>query len=184
MAAMERSKQLEYNLAVLKRRDASISRVLDMAGHVVLYQFNEDSKAWDRKNVEGSLFVVERSSAPSYQFVVLNRLSSENLVETIDENFQTELTEQFLLYRNTSSEILGVWFYSPPERSAISELLTSLSAGEVPGGAETSPEAPVDTADSGANTASGGDGATNVAQLFSMLSGAAQQKSSARVRRA
>ena len=42
--ARERSKQLEYNLAVLKRRDAAIQRVLDMAGHVVLYQFNEESK--------------------------------------------------------------------------------------------------------------------------------------------
>ena len=93
---LERSKQLEYNLGVLKRRDADIARVLDMAGHVVLYQFNEDTKAWDRRNIEGSLFVVERTSEPRHQFVVLNRLSSENLVETIDENFQTELTEQFL----------------------------------------------------------------------------------------
>ena len=87
---LERSKQLEYNLGVLKRRDADIVRVLDMAGHVVLYQFNEESKAWDRRNMEGSLFVVQRATEPSYQFVVLNRLSSENLVETIDENFQTE----------------------------------------------------------------------------------------------
>jgi hypothetical protein len=125
---LERSKQLEYNLAVLKRRDADISKVLDMAGHVVLYQFNEDSKVWDRKNVEGSLFVVERSSAPQFQFVVLNRLSSENLVETIDDNFQTELTEQFLLYRNLQEEILGVWFYSPPERAAIAELLDTIHA--------------------------------------------------------
>ena len=97
---LERSKQLEYNLAVLKRRDAAITRVLDMAGHVVLYQFNEETKAWDRRNMEGSLFVVERSSEPRYQFVVLNRLSSENVVETVDANFQMELTEQFLLYRN------------------------------------------------------------------------------------
>lgn len=35
---MDKDKQLEYNLAVLKRRDASITKVLDMAGHVVLYQ--------------------------------------------------------------------------------------------------------------------------------------------------
>ena len=94
MAQLERGKQLEYNLAVLKRRDASITRVLDMAGHVVLYQFNEDSKAWDRKNVEGSLFVVERSSAPTHQFVVLNRLSSENLIETIDEKSTSFIDER------------------------------------------------------------------------------------------
>ena len=51
---------------MLKRRDAAIIKILDMAGHVVLYQFNEDSKAWDRKGVEGSLFVVERSTEPRY----------------------------------------------------------------------------------------------------------------------
>ena len=139
---LERSKQLEYNLAVLKRRDAAITRVLDMAGHVVLYQFNEETKAWDRRNMEGSLFVVERSSEPRYQFVVLNRLSSENLIETIDDSFQTELTDQFLLYRNLQSEILGVWFYSAPERQAISELLDKLHAGEAPPPEEPEPPAP------------------------------------------
>ena len=41
----------------LKRRDAAITRIIDMAGHVVLYQFNEDSKGWDRKKVEGALLI-------------------------------------------------------------------------------------------------------------------------------
>lgn len=124
----ERSKQLEYNLSVLKRRDGAIKEVLDMAGHVVMYRFNEDSQSWDRKNVEGSLFIVERVAAPKYQFVVLNRRSSENLVESINEDFQMELTEQFLLYRNSAQEINGIWFYSPTERTAVAELLTSLSS--------------------------------------------------------
>ena len=105
----DKAQQLEYNLGVLKRRDAAITKIIDMAGHVVLYQFNEDTQAWDRKNVEGSLFIVARSSAPAHQFVVLNRLSSENLVESITEDFQTELTDQFLLYRTHKAEILGIW---------------------------------------------------------------------------
>jgi mRNA-decapping enzyme 1B len=165
----DKTKQLEYNLSVLKRRDAAITRLLDMAGHVVLYQFNEETKAWDRKGVEGSLFVVERSTAPKHQFVVLNRLSSENLVETIDADFQTELTDQFLLYRNASSEILGVWFYSPPERAAISELLGTLTGG---GDAAAAPAEGADEAP----PADVGDGAApaNVAQLFNMMAVAQQ----------
>jgi mRNA-decapping enzyme 1B len=126
---------------VLKRRDAAIIKILDMAGHVVLYQFNEDSKAWDRKGVEGSLYVVERSTEPRYQFVVLNRLSSENLIETVDADFQTELTDSFLLYRNLKQEILGVWFYSPPERTAISDLLGTLT-GDLEEAAEPLPAEP------------------------------------------
>ena len=123
MASLDKEKQLEYNLAVLKRRDAAISGVVDMSGHVVLYRFSEETQAWDRRNVEGSLFVVSRSEEPKYQFVVLNRISSENLIESVTSDFQMELTDQFLLYRNLNSEILGVWFYSPPERAAISEAL-------------------------------------------------------------
>ena len=49
----ERSKQLEYNLSVLKKRDAAIKELLDTAGHVVMYRFNEEKQSWDRKNVEG-----------------------------------------------------------------------------------------------------------------------------------
>ena len=160
---------MEYNLAVLRRRDAAILRVLDMAGHVVLYQFNEENKAWDRKNVEGSLFVVERSTAPKHMFVVLNRLSSENLVETVDESFQTELTEQFLLYRNKESEILGVWFYSPPERAAISELLTTLTSPGAGDGAAPDVSEP-DATPPGPEEAPSG----NVANFFNMMAGAQQ----------
>lgn len=169
----ERAKQMEYNLAVLRRRDAAISRVLDMAGHVVLYHFDEDSKAWDRKNVEGSLFVVERSAAPTYQFVVLNRLSSENLVETIDENFQTELTEQFLLYRNAGSEILGVWFYSPGERAAINDLLTSLTSGT--GVAAVGSAEPDSGVAATPDVSDVSEPSNNVAQLFNMMAGAQQE---------
>ena len=118
MATMDKEKQLEYNLAVLKRRDAAISGVVDMSGHVVLYRFSEETQSWDRRNVEGSLFVVSRSEEPKYQFVVLNRISSENLVESVSSDFQMELTDQFLLYRNDQQEISGIWFYSPSERAS------------------------------------------------------------------
>eukprot|EP00967_Tisochrysis_lutea_P154160 scaffold305710_cov30-Tisochrysis_lutea.AAC.1 len=105
----DKAKQLEYNLAVLKRRDAEISEVINMAGHVVLYQYNETTQAWDLKKVEGSLFVVARVSEPRHMFVVLNRLSSQNVVEAITADFQMELTDQFLLYRNEKAEIIGIW---------------------------------------------------------------------------
>ena len=163
---------------MLKRRDAAIIKLLDMAGHVVLYQFNEDSKAWDRKGVEGSLFVVERSTEPRYQFVVLNRLSSENLIETVDADFQTELTDQFLLYRNLKQEILGVWFYSPPERTAISDLLGTLT-GDLEQAAEPPPAEPepvyaapppvvAPTAPMAAAAPLGSPPAANVANFFNM----------------
>jgi hypothetical protein len=139
MATMDKEKQLEYNLAVLKRRDAAISGVVDMSGHVVLYRFSEETQSWDRRNVEGSLFVVSRSEEPKYQFVVLNRISSENLVESVSSDFQMELTDQFLLYRNDQQEISGIWFYSPSERASIAALLQSIVGGAEPTAAAAPP---------------------------------------------
>ena len=132
MATLDKEKQLEYNLAVLKRRDAAITGVIDMSGHVVLYRFSEETQSWDRRNVEGSLFVVSRSEEPMYQFVVLNRISSENLIESVSSDFQMELTDQFLLYRNDQQEISGIWFYSPSERASIAQLLQSIVGGAQP----------------------------------------------------
>lgn len=60
MAELTKEQQLQYNLTILKRRDAAITGVVDMAGHVVIYKFSEETQAWDRRNVEGSLFVVSR----------------------------------------------------------------------------------------------------------------------------
>ena len=126
MASLDKEKQLEYNLAVLKRRDGTIQQVLNMSAHVVLYQFNEQTQVWDLKKVEGALFVVRpappphplpvspstllslgrplhtaaaswllfwrqvaRSVEPRHVFVVLNRLSNENVVEEITAAIDT-----------------------------------------------------------------------------------------------
>ncbi len=42
------------NLRVLQRADSGIIDILKSATHVVLYEFNADSKAWEKRNVEGA----------------------------------------------------------------------------------------------------------------------------------
>jgi hypothetical protein len=46
------------NLAVLRRRDPSIARIIDSWTHAVVYEF--DGGGWTRKGIEGALFVYER----------------------------------------------------------------------------------------------------------------------------
>lgn len=186
----DRLKQMEYNLAILKRRDAHITEVLNSSAHVVLYQFNEAKQSWDLKKVEGSMFVVARATEPRHMFVVLNRLSNDNVVEGITHDFQMELTDQFLLYRNVRQEIIGIWFYSTSERAEIAKLLESLivsvfsdapTASAAPlgsesgGGVETQ-GAPVDAATSlavqdGTPAQAPAEAATasNVAEFFSLM---------------
>eukprot|EP00894_Picocystis_sp_ML_P004448 jgi/Pico_ML_1/54965/g96.t2 len=94
---MVRGKQLtdmattqKINLSVLQRMDPDVVDVLVKAGHVTLYDFDTQTKTWARKQVEGALFVVQRKSAPEFQFCVLNRLSTENVVEDLQEDFSYE----------------------------------------------------------------------------------------------
>jgi len=165
----EKAAQLEYNLAVLKRRDGSITKVLDMSGHVVLYQFNEEKQSWDLKKVEGALFVVQRAAEPKHMFVVLNRLSNDNVVEALTADFQMELTDQFLLYRNDKQEIIGIWFYSTDERAEIAKLLQSIAAAEAPTATGVAPTADATTSAVSEPAAPPPTTSDNVAEFFSRM---------------
>ncbi|KAJ8529111.1 hypothetical protein K7X08_035946 [Anisodus acutangulus] len=103
------------NLTVLQRIDPFIEEILITAAHVTLYEFNIDNSQWSRKDVEGSLFVVKRSAQPRFQFIVMNRRNTDNLVEDLLGDFEFELQIPYLLYRNSSQEVNGIWFYNSRE---------------------------------------------------------------------
>ena len=113
-------------LKVLQKTDPSVVEILGSASHVTLYGFDLDQQAWSRKNVEGSLFVVRRNTAPTFQFVVLNRLSTENTVEDLLGAFEFELSPPYLLYRS-STEVNGIWFYKQEECDAMSALFDKIT---------------------------------------------------------
>jgi len=123
------TKSLEYNLVVLKKHDKRITRVLHTAGHAVVYVYKEDAPGgspWERHNVEGALFIVERDCEPKYQLLILNRLSTDNLVENINPQFSIEVSEDFLLYKNDEGEVLGLWFYNSVDRDSVARLIEGL----------------------------------------------------------
>ena len=64
---------MSWNLKVLQRIDKQIVRVVGTACFVSIYDFDKDSKSWTKLDVEGTLFLVKRSSAPFYRLIVLNR---------------------------------------------------------------------------------------------------------------
>lgn len=117
---------MALNLAVLQRLDAKINQILATAGHVALYKFLPATQAWERKEVEGSLFVVERTEEPLHTIVVLNRISIENFCEPITTGLQMRVSEPYLLLRNYKNETTGVWFYSKDEQHKISQAVRAL----------------------------------------------------------
>ena len=83
---VNKSESEKLVLASLRRNDDSIEEVLVTANHVCLYEFQLNVSQWKRRTVEGSLFIVKRSSHPRFQLIILNRLSPANHVEDMGKS--------------------------------------------------------------------------------------------------
>ncbi|XP_038692281.1 mRNA-decapping enzyme-like protein isoform X1 [Tripterygium wilfordii] len=110
------------NLTVLQRIDPFVEEILITAAHVTFYEFNIELSQWSRKDVEGSLFVVKRNAQPRFQFIVMNRRNTDNLVENLLGDFEYEIQVPYLLYRNPSQEVNGIWFYNARECEEVANL--------------------------------------------------------------
>ncbi|ETI50240.1 hypothetical protein F441_06162 [Phytophthora nicotianae CJ01A1] len=158
---VDRTQSNAMNLQVLKRQDADVMEIVDTASHVVMYEFDQDAQSWvrhcgseregsailtlvmslyvplililqKRKDVEGCLFVVKRSSAPRFQIFVNNRLSTTNMTLPLDDRLQVDNVDSFLILRSPDTTyssgyaIYGVWFFPEEDRAKILQLLQRL----------------------------------------------------------
>jgi hypothetical protein len=101
------------NLSYLQRLDPSTSSIVATAGHVALYDFDPSAKAWSRKEVEGSLFLV-RTRDGRFRFVILNKKGdSGDYWEDLGEGFSCEKQEPYVMYKQERSggQVVGIWFY-------------------------------------------------------------------------
>ncbi|OVA06054.1 Dcp1-like decapping [Macleaya cordata] len=114
------------NLTVLQRIDPNIEEILITAAHVTFYEFNIQLSEWSRKDVEGSLFVVKRNTQPRFQFIVMNRRNTDNLVENLLEDFEYEIQVPYLLYRNAAQEVIGIWFFNSRECEDVANLFSRI----------------------------------------------------------
>ncbi|KAK9279979.1 hypothetical protein L1049_013663 [Liquidambar formosana] len=114
------------NLTVLQRIDPFVEEILITAAHVTFYEFNIELSQWSRKDVEGSLFVVKRNTQPRFQFIVMNRRNTENLVENLLGDFEYEVQVPYLLYRNAAQEVNGIWFYNARECEEVANLFSRI----------------------------------------------------------
>ncbi|RYR53282.1 hypothetical protein Ahy_A06g028295 isoform A [Arachis hypogaea] len=122
---LDRQSTKVLNLTVLQRIDPFIAEILFTAAHVSFYEFNIETNQWSRKDVEGSLFVVKRNVQPQFQFIVMNRRNTDNLVENLLD-FEYELKKPYLLYRNAAQEVNGIWFYNEDECEEVANLFNRI----------------------------------------------------------
>ncbi|CAN6826860.1 unnamed protein product [Brassica oleracea] len=97
--------------------DQNNTRLLNLTAHVTFYEFNIEISQWSRKDVEGSF-----KQQPRFQFIVMNRRNTDNLVEDLLGDSEHEVQGPYLLYRNTSQEVNGIWFYNECEYEEVARL--------------------------------------------------------------
>ncbi|KAL9091871.1 MAG: hypothetical protein Q9165_004623 [Trypethelium subeluteriae] len=104
----------ELNLAVLKRHNPSIIAILSIAPYAVVYKFSAIGSIWEKRGVEGTLFVVQllpeqleydqsstldRSAISVARFgvVVLNRRGLDNFEAGLKSAEDVEVTEEYVI---------------------------------------------------------------------------------------
>ncbi|XP_030590545.1 mRNA-decapping enzyme 1A isoform X2 [Archocentrus centrarchus] len=128
------------SLAALQRQDPYINKLLDVTGQVALYNFNSKTNEWEKTEIEGTLFVYARSASPHHGFTIMNRLSTENLVEPINKDLEFQLQDPFLLYRNGNLGIYSIWFYDKKDCQRIAQLMVKIVKQEADHAQRKSPE--------------------------------------------
>lgn len=116
----------QINLAAVKRVDPYARDILEKASQVALYSFNGEKNEWKKTEVEGALFVYSRTGEPFHNILIMNRLSTQNLMEPVIQGLDIQRQEPFLLYRNSKCDINGIWFYDKDECVRIAEVLDRL----------------------------------------------------------
>ncbi|XP_024240513.1 mRNA-decapping enzyme 1A isoform X2 [Oncorhynchus tshawytscha] len=79
-------------------------------------------------------------ASPHHGFTIMNRLSTENLVEPINKDLEFQLQDPFLLYRNANLGIYSIWFYDKKDCQRIAQLMVKIVKQEALQGHRGSPE--------------------------------------------
>ena len=98
-------------MSVLKRMDEDILEILYSATHVAVYEFDTSRRSWKRSDIEGTLFLVKRCSAPRFRMIVVNSKRIDNFMEEVDGSLECEVLQTFLLYTRGNNQLYGIWFY-------------------------------------------------------------------------
>merc|ERR1712232_1551345 len=90
---------------------------------VVAYLLQQDgpSPGWRKANIEGPVYLVQRSTAPKFQVLVLNQFNNNNLVDGFHASWELDCQKNYVFYKveDTSKRIRGLWFHDDAERQRV-----------------------------------------------------------------
>lgn len=116
----------QLNLSVLTRHEPLTTSILFIAPYAVVYTFSSTSEQWEKRDIEGTLFVCQLASHPAggdrFSVIILNRRRLDNFKLELLESAQVEDTEQFIILQDRDEQgnvrVYGLWIFSEPEPSS------------------------------------------------------------------
>ncbi|KAG4107160.1 hypothetical protein H8356DRAFT_1626033 [Neocallimastix lanati (nom. inval.)] len=120
---MDTAQKHAINLSVLKRYDNSITNIIESSSHVVVYSFEPSLQTWKKRGIEGTMFIFKRTKEPTTGFLVMNRLTPDNLTVHITANMEIEITGDFVIYKTADDDVNGLWIYEAKDRERVGKLL-------------------------------------------------------------
>ncbi|KAJ3263575.1 mRNA-decapping enzyme 1B [Chytriomyces hyalinus] len=129
---MDYQERKAHNLKVLKRHDPLVTDILDSTSHVVVYDFDEAKQSWNKKGIEGTLFIVQRNSRVRHRMLILNRLSLDPFDVDLMDTIEFQVTGDYVIYRDPAQDsVQGLWIYEPEDRIRLAESLQEKCATSV-----------------------------------------------------
>lgn len=111
------------NLQSIQRIDPCAEAILDKATHTALYRFNNDSRVWEKTDVDGAMFIYQRVDAPYYSLMIANRQSPNDMIEPITSSIRIKIDLPYLFFCKPEGEIRGLWFYKETDCHRIFQLM-------------------------------------------------------------
>ncbi|OUM62614.1 hypothetical protein PIROE2DRAFT_11047 [Piromyces sp. E2] len=69
------------------------------------------------------MFIFRRTKEPNTGFLVMNRLTPDNLIVYITSNMEIEITGDFVIYKTADDDVNGLWIYEAKDRERVGKLL-------------------------------------------------------------
>ncbi|CAI5448943.1 unnamed protein product [Caenorhabditis angaria] len=114
------------NLAQIQKIDPCASQILDKVPHAALYKFNKEKNAWEKTDIDGTMFVYQRVDRPFFSLMIANRQSPQDYIEPITSTLKINNDEQYIFFCKQDGTINGLWCYDPRDTSRIYKLVERL----------------------------------------------------------
>jgi len=133
MASAASDSRQRKNFRMIQKFVPGAVEIAEQSLFVAVYTFNEAEQSWEREDIEGPLFIVQRNAdadqPESFALAVVNRNSSTNLLLFIGSSFEYDVNGEYLMFR-CAKGVYGLWFPDASDRSRIVQRLDAISSSQ------------------------------------------------------